>query len=94
MKNMTKTMTIVLCLAALGFASCKNDDVIPTKSSTEDPTTPSTPTTTKMYTVTFNATGGSPVAAVSVAEGKTLAKPTDPIQTGSVFEGWYNESDW
>ncbi|MBE6977411.1 MAG: hypothetical protein E7438_02050, partial [Ruminococcaceae bacterium] len=37
------------------------------------------------YAVTFNANGGSEVAAVDVVNGKTVAKPADPVKAGSVF---------
>ena len=44
------------------------------------------------YTVTFNANGGSEVAAVEVLNGKTVAKPADPVKEGSVFIGWYTDA--
>ena len=41
------------------------------------------------FTVTFNANGGSAVESVEVLNGKTVAKPADPVKEGSVFIGWY-----
>ena len=50
-----------------------------------------TPTTT-VYTVTFNAQGGSAVLPLKVGQGKTIAKPTDPTKASFTFDGWYKES--
>ncbi len=44
------------------------------------------------YKVTFNSAGGSAVAAQTVAEGETAAKPADPTKKGYTFAGWYNGS--
>ena len=44
------------------------------------------------YTVTFNVNGGSEVAAQTVINGKTAAKPQDPTRPGYVFVGWYADS--
>ncbi len=44
------------------------------------------------YKVTFNSAGGSAVAAQTVAEGETAAKPADPTKKGYIFAGWYNGS--
>ena len=38
------------------------------------------------YTVTF---GGTEMAPTSVINGKTLAKPADPVKEDHVFFGWY-----
>ncbi|MBO7377401.1 MAG: InlB B-repeat-containing protein, partial [Clostridia bacterium] len=43
------------------------------------------------YTVSFEANGGSAVAPVSVINGKTLAKPANPIYDGHRFLGWYED---
>ena len=44
------------------------------------------------YTVTFDTKGGSAVAAATVVNGKSVAKPADPTQDGYVFIGWYEDS--
>ena len=41
------------------------------------------------YHITFESNGGSAVSSKTVEEGKTVAKPTDPIRAGSTFKGWY-----
>ena len=41
------------------------------------------------YTVSFNVNGGEEMAAVTVVNGKTVAKPADPIKANAVFLGWY-----
>ena len=57
---------------------------------TEESVTPPVPTT---YTVTFDANGhGTAPAAQSVENGKTATKPTDPMETGWTFGGWYTEA--
>ncbi|MBY0245976.1 MAG: InlB B-repeat-containing protein [Sphingobacteriaceae bacterium] len=82
-------MSVVLFLVALGFASCKNDNVIPTKSSTEDPTTP----TTKMYTVSFNINGGTGIpTTLSIPKGAKLSSIPTPTKTDSGFQGWYTDA--
>ena len=44
----------------------------------------------KEYTVTFDANGGSAVAALKVKYNEKAAKPADPTKEGYVFLGWYN----
>ena len=44
---------------------------------------------TNTYTVTFNAAGGSAVAAQTVKEGALVNKPADPARKGYTFAGWY-----
>ena len=47
------------------------------------------------YTVTFETAGGSDMDAVSVLNGKALAKPvSDPTRTGYVFLGWYTDTEY
>lgn len=42
-----------------------------------------------VHTVTFDTAGGSSVGSVSVENGKTLSRPTDPEREGFRFTGWY-----
>ena len=45
------------------------------------------------YTVTFDANGhGTAPAAQTVEAGKAAAKPSDPAETGWIFDGWYREA--
>lgn len=44
------------------------------------------------FTVSFNTNGGSPIDAVKVESGKTVAKPTSPTKKGYTFDGWYTDS--
>lgn len=44
------------------------------------------------YTVTYDVAGGSAVAAKTVVNGKTLAKPADPTKAGYNFIGWYKDA--
>jgi len=41
------------------------------------------------YKVVFNTNDGSPVAEVTVLNGKSVAKPADTTKDGNVFLGWY-----
>ena len=41
------------------------------------------------YLITFVSNGGSEVASVSVRDGATVTKPTDPTRYGYTFAGWY-----
>ena len=43
------------------------------------------------YTVTFNANGGSAVAAQTVTNGKAALRPADPAKDGYAFVGWYTD---
>ena len=43
------------------------------------------------FTLTFNANGGSDVAATTVLSGKSAAKPADPEKAGYAFLGWYKD---
>ncbi len=47
----------------------------------------------KDCTVSFDSAGGSPVASVTVLNGKTLAKPDDPAREGYIFLGWYSDAE-
>ncbi len=46
------------------------------------------------YTIIFDSQGGSHVKEVTVEEGQTIAKPSDPIRAGFAFEGWYIDEDY
>lgn len=51
----------------------------------------------KVYTVTFDAAGGSEVAAIQVKSGEKAVQPEDPTKEGYVFDAWYNGEavyDW
>ncbi len=53
------------------------------------------PSSSATYTVTFDAAGGSAVAAQTVAHGEKISVPADPEKTGYVFGGWYaGEEKW
>ena len=57
---------------------------------TEEGVTPPVPTT---YTVTFDANGhGTAPAAQTVEDGNTATKPADPMETGWIFGGWYQDA--
>ena len=43
----------------------------------------------KEVTVTFDTDGGSSVASVTLTEGETVSKPSDPTKAGHTFGGWY-----
>ena len=45
-----------------------------------------------VYTVSFEANGGSEVAPLKVVEGDKLVKPTDPVKTDCSFLGWYTDA--
>lgn len=46
----------------------------------------------RTYTVTFETSGGSAVAPVTVDAGSTATKPADPTKSGHNFGGWYKDS--
>lgn len=51
----------------------------------------------QIYTVTFEANGGSAVEPQSVEYGKTVAYPENPTKDDCILAGWYldkNETDW
>lgn len=43
------------------------------------------------YNVTFDTDGGSAVSTAVVWNGRTLAKPADPVKDGYHFIGWYTD---
>ena len=45
------------------------------------------------YTVSFDVDGGSAITDKMVMNGKTLAKPADPIKQGYEFVGWYTDEE-
>lgn len=46
------------------------------------------------YTITFDTAGGEPVNALSVINGRTVAKPADPVRNGFVFRGWFTSDSY
>ena len=51
------------------------------------------PKETVTFTVTFNANGhGTAPAAQTINSGEKAAEPTDPTETGWIFDGWYREA--
>jgi uncharacterized repeat protein (TIGR02543 family) len=44
-----------------------------------------------VFTVTFNANGGSSVEPLPVVAGTVAVRPTDPTLSGHTFAGWYKE---
>ena len=48
----------------------------------------------KLYTVTFDSCGGSPVESIKIQHGKTISAPEDPVQEGFLFVGWYTSLDY
>ena len=44
------------------------------------------------YPVTFDSQGGSDVASVNAAAGKTVAEPAPPAKDGFTFAGWYTDA--
>ena len=49
----------------------------------------------KIYTVTFDSDGGTPVENQQVAEGKKANEPDIPVKTGYTFAGWFVKStEW
>lgn len=48
----------------------------------------------KQYSVIFNMMGhGSAITGRTVNHGSTTTKPTDPTETGYIFDGWYTDKD-
>lgn len=45
-----------------------------------------------MFTITFNANGGTAVAAITQPAGTIIQKPADPAKTGYTFAGWYSDA--
>ena len=45
----------------------------------------------KVFTVTFDSNGGSPVVSKEVKDGKLLEKPEDPTKDHHDFTGWVKE---
>lgn len=48
----------------------------------------------KYFKATFESSGGSAVGEVSVMNGKTLKKPSDPTRAGYSFIGWYKDEQF
>ena len=48
-----------------------------------------------MYSVAFETgVGGGTLPDVSVMNGKTIAKPDDPVREGYIFLGWYADAEY
>lgn len=46
------------------------------------------------YTVTFDSNGGSSVAPVNVASGRTVSTLPQPTKSGYTFDGWFTDSNF
>ncbi|GHV68187.1 hypothetical protein FACS1894199_15040 [Bacteroidia bacterium] len=51
-------------------------------------------TSVPTYTVTFNAQGGSVVAAQIIAQGEKATQPANPTRAGYNFSGWFTEAGY
>lgn len=47
--------------------------------------------TINQYTITFNANGGTELAAITQDYASAITKPADPTRTGYTFQGWDKE---
>ena len=67
---------------------------IPRQGATYDPSTEpeKQDDVQKWYRVKFDAQGGTYMAPVSVCEGESVSKPTDPVYEGYVFSGWFRDA--
>ncbi len=46
------------------------------------------------YTVSYDELGGTEIPDATVVNGRTFAKPADPVREGYEFLGWYADSDY
>ena len=46
------------------------------------------------YTVSFETNGGEAIDNATVVNGKTAAKPADPVRDGYLFIGWYADAEF
>ena len=53
---------------------------------------PDEPIPDRIFTVTFNSNGGSPVASQNVLEGQKAIEPNEPTKENFLFGGWYSNS--
>ena len=83
MKKRKLIAGLFVATAALGLASCTNND----KPVDPEPT----PEVTK-YTVTFNSNGGSNVASITVDANGKITLPKDPTKADNTFGGWFTDS--
>lgn len=47
----------------------------------------------KIYSITFESSGGSNVSAIEAKVGEKITKPDNPIKDGYVFVDWYESTD-
>lgn len=47
-----------------------------------------------VYTIKFDAAGGSAVDDIKVIVGETATAPTDPTKDGYIFKGWYTDDTY
>ena len=48
----------------------------------------------KIFTISFNANGGSSVKSITQEYGSTIYEPPAPTKSGATFNGWYATSDF
>ena len=64
-------------------------DLIAEEDSNPIETIASAPSSSDIWTVTFDSAGGTTKKAIKVNDGNTAVKPTDPTKTGFAFDGWF-----
>ena len=47
----------------------------------------------QQHAVFFDTQGGSAIAPIFAVEGSAITAPTNPTKPGSIFDGWYYDSD-
>ncbi|WP_159638974.1 InlB B-repeat-containing protein [Erysipelothrix anatis] len=45
------------------------------------------------YDIHFDSNGGTTIPSITAKHGMPISKPIDPIRTGYIFEGWYQNKD-
>ena len=88
MKKRILLLTILALILSACFvlSSCDN-------SNTDEGKEPSSSSSQKYVTVTFDTNGGSAIDSVQVIKGEKVAKPQDPQKEGYTLDGWYIDGE-
>ena len=87
-KRLGLLLAAFLLATTATLVSCDSGEKNDNNQTNQTPPAVETPVEGNQFVVTFETSGGSIVAPITVKEGEKVTKPADPTKTGHLFAGW------
>ena len=87
-KRLGLLLAAFLLATTATLVSCDSGEKNDNDPTNQTPPAVETPIEGNQFVVTFETSGGSIVAPITVKEGEKVTKPADPTKTGHLFAGW------